>query len=330
MISRILKNNQPAVILLIILIGVGLWIYSFIDPVAMVIPTDQFKMPLYEFIDNLFAYNSIASMVVAFIIILVQALLLVQFNRKYILINYRTYLPAFFYILIASSFVQLQRLNPVILGLIFVFIAIDFIFGTYRKEYALSRLYLAGFFISIASLFWAPFAVLFIIVWISLTILRPFISREWVVSLLGFVTPYLFTFVYYYVFFNVKLNLVINRFILNFDLIKNFYHIHYSYYIFYGILLIMILFASFTIIRNFQKKKIRTRKYFEINWWIFIIGIVMFILMKNVKYEILFLISIPVSFLLSDYFYEIRRNWVINTMLLLLFTSVVYIQIIAH
>ena len=330
MISRVLKSNQPFVIVFTILLGVGLWLYSFLEPIPMAIPGDQLKMPFYTFVAGLFSYKSTASIIFSFVLVILQAFLLVQFNKKYILINYRTYLPAFFYILIASSFVQLQRLNPVGIGVIFIFIAIDFIYGTYRSEYTLSRLYLAGFFVSIASLFWAPFAALFLIIWISLTILRPFVGREWIVSLLGFLTPYLFGFVYYFVFADSQLNDFLHAFSQSFDLIKQFHHLHYSYYIFYGFLLLVMLFASFNIIRGFQTKKIKTRKFFEINWWLFMLGILMFILLKNVKYEIVFLLGIPLSYLLSDYFYSIKLNRYLNSILILLIASLVYIQIIAH
>lgn len=330
MISRVLKSNQPFVIVLTILFGVGLWLYSFLEPVPMSIPSDELKMPFYVILSDFFSYKSFASIVFAFLLLLLQAFLLVQFNKKYILINYRTYLPAFFYILIASSFVQLQRLNPVGIGIIFIFIAIDFIYGTYRSEYTLSRLYLAGFFVSIASLFWAPFAALFLIIWVSLTILRPFIGREWVVSLLGFLTPYLFGFVYYFVFADSKLNVFLNAFSQSFDLLKQFHHLHYSYYIFYGFLLLVTLFASFNMIGRFQTKKIKTRKFFEINWWLFMLGTLIFILLKNVKYEIVFLLGIPLSYLLSDYFYSIKRSWYLNSILILLIASLIYIQIIAH
>ena len=331
MLANIFKSNQPIVIVLIVIVGLLLWIYSFIDPVSMSIPSDNLGMPLYEFISSRLVYNSSISIGITLFLVLIQAFLLVQFNKRYIVINYRTYLPALFYILIASSFVQLQRLNPVIFGNIFIFFSLFFIFGTYRTDYTLNKLYIAGFFVSIASLFWAPFAIIFLLIWISISILRPFIGREWIVGVLGFLTPYLFVFVYYFVFLEPEqLKLLINTFAENFGFIKNFYHIHYSYYIFYGFLTIVILFASYVIVSNFQKKKIKARKFFEINWWLFFIGLLMFIFLKNVKYEIVYFIGVPISFLLTDYFYSSKRNWYLNSILFILFASVIYIQIIAH
>ena len=331
MLSNILKSNQPFVIILIILSGVLLWFYSFIDPLAITIPSDNINMPFYAFITGYIQYNSFFSLLITFLLVLLQAFLLVQFNKKHIIINYRTYLPAFFYVIISSSFIQLHRLNPVIIGTIFIFAAINFIFSTYRSDYALNKLYLAGFFVSIASLFWGPFAIFILIIWISLSILRPFISREWIVGILGFLTPYLFVFVYYFVFLEEsELVRLTDHFIANFSLIKIFYSLHFSYYIFYGFLVLIIIIASYTIVKYYQKKKIKTRKYFEINWWLFIISLGLFLIFKNVTYEIIYLISIPIAYLLTDYFYANKTSWYLNGVLLILIGSLVYIQIIAH
>ena len=218
-----------------------------------------------------------------------------------------------------------------LIGCIFIFLAIDFIFSTYRTDYALNKLYLAGFFISIASLFWAPFAIFILLIWISLIIVRPFIGREWIVGILGFLTPYLFVFVYFFVFKEQSsLIEIYNRFLINFEFIDYYKIIHQSYYIFYSLLLLIIILASYTIIIDYQKKKIKTRKYFEINLWLFVISMSLFLIFKNIKYEIFYLLGIPLSYLLTDYFYIVKREWYLNTILLLIIGSLVYIQIIAH
>ncbi|MFP4024949.1 MAG: DUF6427 family protein [Thiohalospira sp.] len=328
---NILKSNQPFVIFFIILSAIGLWAANFIDPVVETFSFDDNQLLFYKFVAGPFKFSSPGSILITLVLLILQAFFLVQFNRKYILISYRTYLPAFFYIIISGSFVELQRINPVIFGTIFMFIATHFIYDIYRKDYALNRLYMAGFFIAVASLFWPPFATLFLVIWIALTILRPFIGREWVVSLLGFLTPFLFVFTYFYVFVDfASLEKLAAGYLEYFNISRVFLAIHYSYYIFYALLLFLILTASFTIVGNYQKKKIKTRKYFEINWWMFFIGVLIFIFLENVGYEIIYFIAIPISFLLTEYFYSVRTAWYLNFLLLLLVSSLVYIQIIAH
>ena len=223
-----------------------------------------------------------------------------------------------------------QRLNPVIIGTLFVFISINFLFNTYRTDYALNKIYIAGFFISIASLFWAPLAIFILLIWISLLILRPFIGREWVVGLLGFLTPFLFIFVYYYVFAASQLDTLLSSFLKSFTFTEGLTSLHFTYYIFYGFLGFILLLASYTILSNYQKKKIKNRKYFEINWWFFILSLGLFLIFENVTYEIIYLITIPISFLLTDYFYTVKRVWYLNAVLIVFYASLVYIQIAAH
>ncbi|HRW62875.1 MAG TPA: DUF6427 family protein [Bacteroidales bacterium] len=327
MFIRVLKSNQPVVIFIIAIVIGLLWLSSFLDPTAMKIPTDSLNMPFYDFFGRYIPENSFLSVFVAFSLVVIQSVVLIQFNKRNIVINYRTYLPAFFYIIIASSFIPLQRFNPVLIGSFFIFIAISFVYTTYRVDYALNNLYLAGFFIAIATLFYAPFAIFIVILWISLLILRPFIGREWVVGILGFLTPVFFVFTFYFVFQEKMLLVYIDRFLQSFTFIKQFYSIHLSYYLLFGFIALLILFASYNLIVDMQKKKIKIRKYFMLNWWIFFLGALLFILLKNVSYEIIFLLAIPISFLFSDYVYSVRKNWVLNSILTIFLALLFYIQI---
>jgi len=331
MFSKLLKSNQPLVLVLVIFTGFGLWFASFLHPIGMQIPSDFGNMPLYGFIDHRIPTTSHISVIISFILVFVQALLLIQFNKKFIVINHRTYLPAFFYVLITSSFVPLQRVNPVIFGLFFIYFAINYIFSVYRNDFALNKLYVAGFSIAIASLFWAPYAIFFMIFIISLIILRPFVGREWLVSILGFISPFFFVFMYYFIFgVNGELNHIYLNFLQSFKGFKEFGQIHHSYYIFYGLLALIVVVASISAVSNFQNKKIRIRKFFTLNWWIFFVYLTSFVFFRNIGYEVIFILAMPISFLLADYFYLVRNQRVLNIFVFLLFASSIYIQIIAH
>lgn len=331
MISKLLKSNRAIALVFIILFALGLWFLSILHPIGMGLHSDNFSMPFARWINRILITNSRISVVVSFALVLTQSLLLVQFNKQFIVITQRTYLPAFFYILLTGAFVPLQRANPVVFGLFFIYLSVFLIFSTYRKEFALNKLYMAAFFIGIASLFWAQFAIFFILLIISLIVLRPFVGREWTVCLLGFLTPFLFTFVYYFVFRDNKELLALNTIVQEaFKFIKVLHPIHYAYYIFYGLVLLIIGAASVSALNHFQKKKIMIRKFFTFSWWIFFIYLLAFLLIKNIGYEIVFILSIPISFLLSDYFYAVRKERILSIMIYLLLISAVYIQIIAH
>ncbi|OFX21194.1 MAG: hypothetical protein A2041_04840 [Bacteroidetes bacterium GWA2_31_9b] len=330
MVSGILKSNRPFVIILAIISGIALWSFTLFHQPVLEFQADTISMLFYKLLIGLFKNNILFLTVFAFILVIIQGLLLVWVNQKFILINFRTFLPAFFYIIISSSFVAIQMINPILIGNFFIFFALFNIYKIYRSDYALNDIYIAGFFTAIASLFWAPFAIFILLIWIALIILRPFIGREWIVSILGFLTPIFFTFLIFYVFFdnNTLIN-ILNNIKLEYTSITDFKNIHLSYILFYSLLFLIILIASLNLISSFQNRKIKTRKYFVINFWYFIIGLGIFLFFKRSSFEIIYILSIPISYLLSDYFYSFKKNHIQNAILILLYAGLIYIQI-AH
>ncbi|MCG8411436.1 MAG: DUF6427 family protein [Bacteroidales bacterium] len=332
MFLRMIKSNQPIVLFLIILLAISLWGLSFLNPIAMSIPYDKVDIPINSIISRLAPINSGLSVGLGFSFTMLIAFLLIQFNKHFIVINHRTYLPAFFYILLVSAFVPLQRFNSVLLGMLFMYSAVSQIYGMYRNDtpVVLSKIYLAGFFITLASFCWVPFIVYFLLVPISLVVLRPFVGREWLAGLLGGLTPLLFIWTYYYVFNYDQLIDILSNVLTSLEVTISFNKLHFVYYLFYGFVFLIMVIASFVEISNYQTKKIRIRKFFAINWWVFFIGSLLFIFFKNVKYEIIYVLAMPLAFLLSDYFYMIRKPKLLNIILFKLLVLVIFIQIIAH
>lgn len=330
MLATILKSNHSFVIIIILIIGTALWGFTLLEP-PMPLSVSITEMPLYTSIFQLLSKNRVLFAIISFAIVLTQGFLLIGFNKKHILISNRTFLPAFFYIFITGSIVLCQAFSPVLLGGFFIFYAIDFLFRTYRIDYALNEIYMSGFLIAIASFFWAPFIYFIILLFISLIIMRTFNLREWIIALLGFVTPLFFMFVIYYVFVPEQDSLNLLYFVISeLTISENLIHIDMPYYVFFSFLILLILVTSIKIIGNYQSKKIKTRKYFEINWWYFFVAILLFAVLKRSSLDIIYLVALPVSFLLTEFFYSVRSKTVLNIILLLLFCCSLFIQIKAH
>jgi hypothetical protein len=330
MLATTLKSNHSFVIIIILIIGTALWGYTLFEP-PMLSSGSITEMPLYTFIFQLLSINRILLFIISFAIVLTQGFLLIGFNKKHILISNRTFLPAFFYIFITGSIVLTHTFSPVLLGGFFIFYAIDFLFRTYRIDYALNEIYMSGFLIAIASFFWAPFVYFLILLFISLIIMRTFIIREWIIALLGFLTPLFFMFVIYYVFIPEQDSLNLFYFVISeLTVPENIIRLEIPYYLFFGFLFLLIIVTSIKIIGNYQSKKIKTRKYFEINWWYFFVAILLFAVLKRSSLDMIYLVALPVSFLLTEFFYSVRSKTVLNIILLLLFCCSVFIQIKAH
>ena len=102
------------------------------------------------------------------------------------------YFPALIYFLIASSQLSWEFLNPVIVGNVFVLLALRRILRMYRVQEITSMIYDAGLFLSLGALFFPLLILAFPLLWFSLIQLRTFNLREWIVPFMGVSTPAIF------------------------------------------------------------------------------------------------------------------------------------------
>ena len=326
MLLRTVKTRSPGILIFLMLITFLLWWSSFINPQIPRFHFDQVGMPLYQWVMNVLDQHTLVNRVVAFIILLLHGLLVLRFNQRYILIPTQTYSHAIFYLLITSSFVQLQRINPGLLSSLFVFLMLDQLFAAYRKPYILNRMFMAGMFVSLAGLFYLPSVVFILLIWIGLFILRSFNLREWFVPLLGLAFPLLFVFAYYYLSEALSLEGLINTLKNNYQTGATITYYNISYYIFFGLTGILVVLGSFSLLGRFPQLKIYVRKYYEIWWWMFSGTIALFVLSSQASVELLYFAVLPLSFLLADYMHALRSAVLGNTMLFLFIVAMAMIQ----
>ncbi|MGM0530431.1 MAG: DUF6427 family protein [Bacteroidota bacterium] len=328
MLLRIAKTRSPGILIFIIIATSLLWWSSFSNPEISKFHFDEVKMPLYQLVTRAIGENILLNLIIAFSILLIQGVLVLRFNHRYMFISTQTYLHVAFYLFIASSFIQLQRLNPGLLSGLFVFIMLDQLFSGYKKRYILNRLFMAGFWVAIAGLFYIHAVYFFLLIWISLFILRSFSLREWFVPILGFAFPLLFLFASYYVSDTLTIEGLV-------DTIKQSYlnqvtvkYYGLSYYVFYGLMALLVILGSFSLLGRFPKLKIYVRKYYEILWWMFAGSVVLFILSNQISVELLYFVALPISFLLAGYIHSVRSGVFGNMVLFLFIAALAFIQYI--
>jgi len=309
MFLRIFKSNMPIVIFLISLLALGLWLKSFFDIPPREFTFDLVQMPLYKVLKNILGNNWILRVISGLLFTLLLSFSLVRLNTKYFFINKRSYLPSLLFILIASSLHALNRLNPVIIAAFFLVIALDRIIGTYRQDGLSYNYFEASFSISFGSLFYLNLAAFLPITWIGLILFRPFKWREWLFTLIGFALPYIFLISYYYL---VDKNLVhrVTNIYNNFKVTNGRYYLKDEYFLFLGYLGLLMILASNHIIKNFPKKKIHARNSFILLLWVFIISLIAFFVLPSASLELLIISSIPLSYLITNYFLFMKsKRW---------------------
>lgn len=208
----------------------------------------------------------------------------------------------------------------------FTILALEKIFDSYKASKLAYEFLTASVLLATAALFY-PYMLFFILIlFISLGTLKPFRWREWMFIIIGFLLPFYFAFSYYYLFFNQP-----QRLWLDFSSVffHSFPRISYSIpvIIFAGLIAFIILLSSQFLMKTYAMKKILPRKAYAIFLWIFIISLLMYIFDKNVSAEMIYIIAIPLSFLLSHYFALLKSEFWGNIYLLCIFILLVVIHI---
>ena len=254
MLLRSLKSNQTFHFLLIPFIAAALWVKSFMNPVLFPFYSGEDSMLLYQPISALIGKSTVVSNVVALVFIILLAFLILKLNVQYTFIRVRTVLPSILFILITSGLHELHAMHPVYPAALFLILTVDRIFNAYDKEVIHSNAFEAGIFLAIGSLFYLNLVFFFPFLWIGFIILKPKVNwREYVLSTLGFVFPWLVALVYYGATGQTDELMVTLK--ANISLQTSFLRGNLPVQIYMGFLIFLTLLASVLLLSQYDGKK---------------------------------------------------------------------------
>lgn len=326
MLLKFFRKSHLIVVITILAILVAIWLRTFIKGLTYPFIFDSISMPLYSLAVKLISPATFYSRVITVLLVVTITFYLLHINSKFIIIKQRTYLPILVFIVVSSAFIPVQRINPAIFASLFIIIALNHIFTSYQKENPLDNLFRAGLMLGIASLFYAPAGVMYSILFIGLSMLRPFNAREWIVSILGITVPWGFLiFTYYWLDIDISalVNMVKNNLITG-----TTSSIAESIPIVFTILIgIPTLVALLYLIPSMSAQKISVRKYQNILLWLLLLCAFSFVVIPTCSYEIAYIGAIPLSYQLTSYFSSAKGKFWPEVLFILLFVAVLVIQI---
>jgi len=284
-------------------------------------------MLLYQPISALIGESMVASNIVALLFIILLAFLILKLTVQYTFIKVRTVLPSILFILITSGLHELHAMHPVYPAALFLILTVDRIFNSYDKEVIHSNAFEAGIFLAIGSLFYLNLVFFFPFLWIGFIILKPKVNwREFILSTLGFVFPWLVAIVYYGATSQTDELMVTLK--SNISLHQSFLKGNLPIQIYMGFLVLLTLLASFLILSQYDGKKISSRKYFKAFFWIFLISCILIAANPAVSQEIIILLAIPLTYLISNYLIFMKRQIWGEIFLYILIAGVIYLQFV--
>ncbi len=322
------RNSLPFTFAVILAICVSFWVIEFFTFGQTSTPAvfNQHSL-LFPSVANVFGGAPLLMWLAGAIFFIVFALLVLNLNSKYIFIQERTFMPVLFLGLLVGFPDSGLVLTPVALfSLLFVF-ALNRIFSSYRKDQALSNFFEASFFIGVGSFFWLPGIIFILVVFAGLAVFRQFNWREWVVSVFGFLAPFVF-FELYQLFFNDRSWVLADAILLAFrttgPYVGTLSKFNLIFIVYVGFLVFL---GSLKILQHYNSFKIHSRKIFIVFFWTFICALFGFWFLRGITYEIIFIGAAPASFLLTYFFSVDNKPSRFQALLFVLFIVMAFLQL---
>ncbi|MEZ4757346.1 MAG: DUF6427 family protein [Flavobacteriales bacterium] len=180
MLAGPFRSNRPAILLAVI----PLLVVLFAPQLQRSLLSGQ-VMPLYGLLRALLVD---ATWWVGALYMLLLGGLAVQVTglaNEADLVERRNHLPALLLVLLMASFDRTGMVDPALVGMPFVLWALRRTWSLSNRGRVLAPLFDAGVLLGIAGLFYLPYLFLLVVVWASVSVIRPFDGREYVLPLLG-------------------------------------------------------------------------------------------------------------------------------------------------
>jgi hypothetical protein len=215
-VIALFKQKSPANLIVLLIFGLLIKMPLFLYPRNIeAAPGDG---PLYRVFLSFFTEpgkaNALTSSVIAFFLLYVQALLINYLVNEHRMTSRQTFLPAMAYLLISSLFPEWNYLSAPLVATTVIFWCFIKLFKLYNAAIASGIIFNIGLLLGLSSFIYFPSLAFVLCLFLGLMILRPFRINEFIILVLGILSPYYFYAVY--LFLNDRF--LLNRFIPFLDL----------------------------------------------------------------------------------------------------------------
>ncbi len=320
MIIRLFRENQIFTLLFTFLISsLTIFLSAKFQPFTPDI-NSLYLRSAFQFFPGLKLINNnqFLSVFLNILLTLVCGYYLSRITTEYAIINIRSSLPMFVFLILALPFYsKYQGFSFELLTLLPLLAVIDMLFANLDQKGIAYRFFDSALLISLASLL-NPYIIflipLILIIWVQN---RNFRWQEFLFILYGTVLPYLF-FVTYLFLSDEPMGPLFESF-RNVGNIRTVYNLRPPHYYLIGFTGYLILASSFQIIRNYVKMKIIIRKYSMIFLLVFLSILLIGILYPFIGRDIIFFLAMPLAFLFS-YYFSVCKITIFNQLLFLALT----------
>ena len=256
MLYRLFNSNHLLSVILVLLTATALWLRLFLGEVVFFSHLDNPSMPLWDFFTGAWSGKTVFTAAFTTLVLAVlSGLLLNQLVLRYSWLGKQSPLVLLAFLLLASGFLSVQKLNPVWPFVLFLVLALRVLFG--------------GFLLGLGGLFYAKGLFFFPFLLIAAGILRQASFRSFVALLLGVLLPFILSGAWYLFhdqgqwFYELLLeNLMANPGQYKHELFSRIYLL---------VLVLGIAVAMLASARRTAQQKIVVRRYYRVLFWLLLL-----------------------------------------------------------
>ena len=164
------------------------------------------------------------------------------------------------------------------------------------------------------------------LIWVSLWTMRSVTWRELFYPVVAYMLLALLQFTW---FWGIKANGAgfVELLQENMAISGSFEPLHFSVYILYGFMLLLVLIASIYMANRFRTMKIVAQKIYQVMFYMFLAGTLFFHFIARFDPASLVYVAIPLTFVLSNYFHRKKSPWIHEIIIWILLGLAVYVQL---
>jgi len=325
MLLKRLKSNNLVNLFLIPLAILAFWAGNFIDPYIYPHASGEADNVLFAPIFRLTNKSPLLSVVLSAVLTLALAFLIDLLISRYQFIRIRTRLPAILFVVLLGGFTGVHSLHPVYFASVFLLLALFRLFVIFDQPKAYSGIFDVGILLGTGALFYLHLVFLLPAFLIGVMVLsRGTQWRSYFVLLIGFLLPFIFALSYF--FYTDRFQELISLFIQSMTTTINHLKNNLPLQVYLGALVFFTIISSIDIAQHYDSKKVSSRKYFTVLFLVFIFTLATFILVPATSQEMLVITTIPVTFLLSNFFVFLKRKFFGELLFALLIVFVIILQ----
>lgn len=318
MLVKLIHTNKTGAYGFMLLILIILWIIPMV--ISPVIISERVSMmPLWKVFSFTGNYTWL-SLLLGFVSAIIITLSLTRFNGKYGLLSKQSVLPGFIYIILIGIFPNYQSFNPIWLVAILFIISIEYLFSAYNIRKTMKDCFIASFTLSLASLFSYQTLLLIPVLFVAMMLLRLLTFKSFLASVIGVLLPWVYLLGYELALGDTA-NILVYLQPSAEKILKGYTHSTVSIVLIVELVLLFVL-SLFSILNTYGKKKIFTRKQYQV--FVFTsIYLVILMALTGSNMELIPLLAIPFAIIIAHFIDNISSWLWQNITLICLVVSLV-------